>query len=106
MSAPESYELRYLPLFWEDLDEAVSYIADTLRNPQAAARLVDATEAAILEHARNPTMAATYRTTRKRPHPYFWFEVGNYMVFYVVIDHVMEVRRFLYNRRDLSRLIP
>ncbi len=29
------YELRYLPIFYDDLQEAVSYIANTLNNKQA-----------------------------------------------------------------------
>lgn len=49
-------------------------------------------------------MAPTYRTTRERPLPYYWFPVGNYMVFYVVIDDVVEVRRFLYKARNLEAL--
>ena len=31
--------------------------------------------------------------------------VKNYMIFYVVIDDVMEVRRILYNKRNLPRSI-
>lgn len=33
--ANNSYRLRYLPLFYTDLEEKVTYIADKLRNPQA-----------------------------------------------------------------------
>lgn len=40
------------------------------------------------------------------PLPYYWFGVGNYMVFYVVDGNAMEVRRFLYGARDLTRMIP
>ena len=96
---PRRYRLEYLPLFWDDLNEAVSYIADVLKAPEAAERLIDATEAGILAHSRNPTLATTYKTAKPRPLPYYWFEVGNYMVFYVVLDDVMEVRRFLYGAR-------
>ena len=52
--ANNSYRLRYLPLFYTDLEEKVTqeekvtYIADKLRNPQAANDLLDAVEAAIL----------------------------------------------------------
>ena len=106
MPAPRGYTLRYLPIFWEDLDAAVTYIAEKLRNPAAARRLVDATEAAIFDHLKNPTMATVYHSTRERPSPYYWFEVGNYMVFYVVIDDVMEVRRFLYNPQGLDEDDP
>ena len=51
------YKLRYLPLFWEDLSQAASYIAFDLNNPAAANRLVDNVEAGILEHLKNPTMS-------------------------------------------------
>ena len=32
----DQYELEYLPLFDEELSEAVRYIAQELRNPEAA----------------------------------------------------------------------
>ena len=103
---PQRCELRYLPLFWDDLNAAVSCIADTLQNPAAATRLLDQVEKAILDHAEAPTAAATYKTTRSRPLPYYWFAVGNYLVFYVMFDDIMEVRRFLHGARNLSHLLP
>lgn len=99
------YKLRYLPLFWEDLSKAASYIAFDLNNPAAANRFVDNVEVGVLEHLKNPTMSPTYPSTRKRLHPYHRFYVGNYMVFYVVIDDVMEVRRLLYKSRDIDSII-
>lgn len=105
MEKPRRFDVRYLPLFWEDLSEAVSYIAFELKNPAAAQRLVDSVEAGIFEHLQNPTMAATYRTTSERPFPYYWFSVGNYMVFYVVIDDAVEVRRLLYKGRNIESMI-
>lgn len=53
-----------------------------------------------------PTAAPIYKTTRKTETPYYWTSVGDYMIFYVVIDDVMEVRRFLYGARDLTRMVP
>lgn len=103
---PQRYKLQYLPLFWDDIDAAVSYISDVLQAPEAANRLVDATEQGILTHLENPTMATVYKSTRKRSLPYYWFEVGSYMVFYVAYDNVMEVRRFIYGARDLTRMLP
>ena len=32
----KKYRLRYLPLFYEDLDEKITYIAEVLKNPKAA----------------------------------------------------------------------
>ena len=51
------YKLRYLPLFYEDLNEKVEYIAYEKLNPDAALRLIDNVEAAILE--RLPSLAAS-----------------------------------------------
>ena len=100
------YRLQYLPLFWDDLEEAVFYIRDVLKNPAAAERLLDKVEEAILEHAKAPTMAQVYKTTRTRPQPYHRFAVGNYMVFYVVFDDVMEMRRLTSGARDLTKMLP
>ena len=47
------YELRYLPLFYEDMYEKISYIKDKLLNPEAAEDLIDAVEKAILERLPN-----------------------------------------------------
>lgn len=100
------YELRYLPIFWDDLNSAVTYIKDVLQAHAAARRLLDETEQAILSHLEAPSSASIYKTTRERLQPYYWFAVGNYMVFYVVEVNVMEVRRFLFGARDLTKMIP
>lgn len=102
---PEQYSLQYLPLFWDDLGQALLYIQNVLNNPNAAKRLLDQVEQGILDHLANPTTAAIYKTTRDRPLPYYWLPVNNYMVFYVVYDNVMEVRRFVYGARDLTKIV-
>lgn len=102
---PKPYELRYLPLFWDDLNEAVSYIADHLKNPQAAERLVDNVEDAILQYQKNPLLGHEYRSTREHAEQYRWFAFDNYLIFYVVLGDVMEVRRLIYGARDLTRLV-
>ncbi|WP_418751109.1 hypothetical protein [Frisingicoccus sp.] len=42
--ADTKYILRYLPLFYEELEEKVVYIAEKLMNPQAANDLLDMVE--------------------------------------------------------------
>ena len=105
MEPDESLQLRYLPLFWDDLHAAVFYISDVLDNPSAAERFVDQVEQGILAHRACPTAAPVYKSERPRRTPYYWFPVGNYMVFYVVEGNVMEVRRLLYGARDLTRIV-
>ena len=65
------YRLRYLPLFEQDLERAVLYIANVLRNPDAAFNLVDDVEDAILERLDHPLSFEPLPSTKKRKYPYY-----------------------------------
>ena len=94
------YRLRFLPLFEDDLNEIVDYIAGRLQNPQAAdVRL------AIQERQECAEAFEAYPSTKERQYPYYRIYVRNYTIFYVVIGDVMEVRRILYSRRNLPEQI-
>ena len=99
----KSYQLRYLPIFEQDLMSTANYIADVLKNEDAASRLVADVENAILERLHNPIAFEPYRSKKKRDYPYYRIYVRNYVVYYVVIDDVMEVRRLMYGARDTDR---
>ncbi|MGI5098456.1 type II toxin-antitoxin system RelE/ParE family toxin [Treponema vincentii] len=99
------YTLRYLPLAKQDLSEIVNYIQNNLENPIAAENTLSKIEAAILEQLESPESFAVWQSKKQRPYPYRKINVGNYTVWYVVIDHIMEVRRILYSRRDEETLI-
>lgn len=99
----KSYQLRYLPIFEQDLISTANYIANVLKNEAAALRLIDDIEAAIMERLSNPVAFEPYRSSKKRDHLYYRIYVRNYVVYYVVIDDVMEVRRLMYGARDTDR---
>ena len=99
------YTLRYLSLAKQDLSEIVNYIQNNLENPIAAENTLSKIEAAILERLESPESFAVWQSKKQRPYPYRKINVGNYTVWYVVIDHIMEVRRILYSRRDEETLI-
>lgn len=106
----EKYRLQYLPLFYEDLEEKVSYIVEKLKNPQAANDLLDKVEAAILERLPVAESFEPYRSIRERKYTYYRIYVDNYIIYYVVIDDdpndlVMEVRRFLYNGQNRGNMV-
>jgi plasmid stabilization system protein ParE len=101
----KGYRLRYLPLFEDDLNSTVSYIANRLKNPKAAADLVDAVETAILKRLPNPEAFRPYESTRQHQQPYYAIYVKNFIVFYVVIDDIMEVRRLLYKKRNIKNML-
>ena len=108
--ANTKYKLRYLPLFYKDLEEKIVYIAEELHNEKAANDLLDEVEAAILERQLMAESFEPYRSLRERRYPYYRIYVKNLVVYYVVIndegvDKIMEVRRFLYNKQDVKRLL-
>lgn len=100
-----NYKIRYLPLFEKDLTEIVFYISNILNNPKAAESLIDAIEIAILERSKSPLSFEPYHSSKKRKNPYYRIYVKNYVVYYVVIDDVMEIRRLLYKRRDSENIL-
>lgn len=99
------YKLQFLPLFAEDLNEIVDYIAGRLKNPQAAEAFVDDVERAIRERLSCAEAFEPYASARERRYPYYRIYVRNYTIFYVVIGDVMEVRRIIYNRRNITEQI-
>jgi len=101
----KTYTLSYLPLFEQDLAAARDYIAFKLHNPTAALRLVEETDAAILKRLDNPLGFQSYPSVKDREQPYYTIRVRNYTVFYVVIGNVMEIRRFVYSKRNLSEIV-
>lgn len=108
--ASTKYKLRYLPLFYEDLEERIVYIAEELHNEKAANDLLDEVERAILERQPVAESFESYRSLRECRYPYYRIYVKNFVVYYVVIDDegedkIMEVRRFLYNKQDVKRLL-
>ena len=97
-------------MFYDDMEEIVDYIVSIWKNPDAADRIVDRIFDAIDERLPMADRFQKYKSTHEFHYDYYTINVSNYMVFYVVKDDdpnmkVMEVRRVLYNRRDLQRLI-
>ena len=100
-----NFALRYSPLFYEDLDKITDYLLHELKNELVAKALITKTEAAIKKRLDSPLDTAQYNSINTRPHAYRRIVVHNYLIFYVVIDDTMVVRRMLYGRRDLDRII-
>ena len=89
----------------EDMSGTVDYITQVPHNPRAAERLVNDIEVAIYHRLNAPLGYAPYPTNTKRPHPYYRIQVRNYSIFYVVKDKTMEIRRIIYNKRDIKHLL-
>ncbi|SKB79656.1 ParE toxin of type II toxin-antitoxin system, parDE [Lachnospiraceae bacterium] len=102
------YSLRYLPMFYDDLEECVMYLAKVLQNQTAANELTDSVEAAILERLPYAESFEPYHSMKERKYPYYRIYVKNYIIYYVVIPEdkdrkIMEVRRILHNLQDREK---
>jgi toxin ParE1/3/4 len=100
-----NFELRYSTLFYEDLIKITDYLLFELKNEIAAKKLVNNVEITIKKRFESPLSTAPYNSIGNRKHPYYRISVGNYLVFYVVVGNAMIVRRMLYGRRDLDRIL-
>ena len=106
----EAYKLRYLSLFFQDLEEKLAYIAFDLQAPEAADDLLDAVEKAILKRQRNAEAFERYFSLRDRRYPYYKIYVKNFVIYYVIIDDegddkIMEIRRFLHKAQNRDQIV-
>lgn len=101
----KKYKLKYLPLAKQDLTEIIEYIQNNLQNPIAAENILNKIENAILDRLDFPESFAIWESKKTRKYPYRRINVGNYSVWYVVIDDVMEIRRILYSGRNEETLL-
>lgn len=101
----KNFKVLYSPLFYADLDKITDYILYELKNESAAIELINNVEFAIKQCLADPLQAAIYQSLNERANPYRRIIVGNYLIFYVVMDNTMIVRRMLYGRRDLDRIL-
>ncbi len=104
------YTLSYLPLFYDDLEERVAYLADVLLNPDAANELLDAVEKSILDRLPYAESFEKYHSRKERKYPYYRIYVKEFTIYYVVIPagrgkKIMEVRRILHNLQDRDQYI-
>ena len=100
----KKYEIKYLPLFYKDLDQITDYIMYKLNNEIAANNFVNELEKEINKRAYNPVSYEKYISIRKRKYTYYKIYVKNYIVFYTVKDNIMEVRRILYSKRNYNKV--
>jgi Plasmid stabilization system protein len=99
------YKIRYLPTFENDLEDALDYIRIKLQNPIAAEHLLEETEKSILKRCDAPLAFQPYYSKKDRKNHYYRIRVKDYFIYYVVIENVVEARRFLHSRRNIEEII-
>jgi plasmid stabilization system protein ParE len=101
----KKFKLRCLELAQSDLLDIISYVSSQLSAPQAAANLVDKLDRAISRLEQYPFSGHPYIKKQKLEDEYRFLIVDHYLVFYVVDDNVVEIRRIIYCRRNYENFL-
>ena len=99
------YKLKYLPLAQKDLKGITSYIADKLKVPKVAMDLVDTLDNSIYRLQQFPYSCKVYQSIKPLETEYRMLPVKNYLVFYVVTEHDVEIHRIVYAKMDIEDII-
>jgi len=97
------FEVRYLATAVADLEGIFDYILQD--NPSAAASMLEKFDAAVSRLAGNPYLGVVPRDERLRRLGYRMLIIAEYLVFYVVKPHTVQIRRILHGARDYRFLL-
>ena len=98
------HKLIYLPLAQKDLRDITSYISDVLKVPKTAIDFIDTMESSISRLALFPYSCKVYQPLKQLCYEYRVLVVKNYLVFYIVTEHEVEIHRIVYSKMDIQKL--
>ncbi len=101
MSKP--LRIRYLTTAQEDLIDIFEYINKD--NPTAAVSQLERFDESIFQLESNPFLGVIPKDERLKKLGYRMLIVGRYLVFYVVKDETVQIRRILHGARRYSFLL-
>lgn len=99
----KKYHIEYLPIAQEDLTSIIEYIQ--IDDPLAAQSFLDEVDRTISKLDDFPHMGAIPKDMCLMNLNYRILIIGNYLVFYVVLGEIIEIRRILHGKRQYSFLI-
>lgn len=97
------YKVKILTKAQEDMEEIADYL-NTL-SPQAAFRHYDMLVEKINSLSDMPERCPLVRDTQLRLRGYHYLVVESYLVFFVIIGDVVQIRRVLFGRRQYESLL-
>lgn len=99
----DKHRVEYLPIAVADLDDIFIFVADN--SPQAAMELIDRIDASIAGLESFPEMGLIAKPPRLARKGYRVLIVDDYLVFYVLLDDVVEIRRIVSGKRNCAHLV-
>lgn len=101
--AKNKFEIVYLPVAQRDIKDIVSYIKRD--SPNAAMKMIKTFDERIKILADFPESGKVPKDVRLKYSGYRIVVVGNYLVFYVIKNNTVEIRRILHGKRDYGFLL-
>jgi addiction module RelE/StbE family toxin len=99
----EIYNIKIYPVAKRDLREIIDYL-NTL-SPDAAIRYYDLIISKISSLTTMPYRCPQVRNSVLKSKGYRFLVVDNYIVFFVVQDETVQIRRILYNKQNYENLL-
>lgn len=99
----KKYRIKYLPIAQRDLIDIIDYIK--IDSPGSALKFLDRFDRAVVKLEDYPLIGQVPKDNRLQVLNYRILVVENYLVFYVVKDSIVEIRRIIHGKRRYSFLL-
>jgi len=99
----KKHKIKYLPIAQQDLIEIFDYIKED--NPSAAKSFIDKIDKSISRLELFPQTGVVPKDDRLEMLGYRMLVVENYLVFYVIKENIVEIRRIIHGSRRYSFLL-
>ena len=99
------FKVQFLPSAEQDMLQISKYIAIQLCNIEASKKLIRDMKKATDRLKTFPKAHPVYPTPKPLKRKYRRMVVKNYSLFYYIDGEVVKIKRVLYNRRDLTKIL-
>ena len=98
-----SYDVRYLPIAENDLNEIVDYFLEHSNN--AAGTFIDELERLEKHLSMFPESAALVRNKRLRDKGYRMAVIDDYLLFYIIHGDTVYIMRIIHGKRNYKTML-
>jgi len=99
----KKHKIRYLPIAQQDLFDIFDYIKED--NPSAAKSFINKIDKSISKLEAFPQMSVVPKDDRLEMLGYRMLVIDSYLVFYVIKENIVEIRRIIHGSRRYSFLL-
>lgn len=99
----KKYEVRYLLAAQQDLTDILNYIRQD--NPTAAYKLIQEFDKVVSGLEEFPNIGVIPKDLRLKSLNYRMLVIDNYLVLYIIKDHIIEIRRIIHGKRKYSFIL-